>query len=183
MAQSRKNMPSRVETQFLLDMRTITGRISELILSDGKGRGGHQRTLTALLQLALSMESTFAVWCWRHVHLERVSSDVAARGTLKRRAEAAMADADRIAERLNEITGTTEFHVDWLPSASEPIVADRWTFTSAVNDEIAADQIILDCYARLIEYVRRHDASTAAVLETIARARRRRIRTDLARAS
>jgi bacterioferritin (cytochrome b1) len=174
MAQSRKTIPSPVETQFLLDMRMIAGRISELIVNDGKGRGSAERTLAALLQLALSMESTFAVWCWRHVHLER---------TFKRRAEAAMADADRIAERLHEVTGSTNSHVDWLPSASEPMGVDRWTLTAAVRDEIAADHIALDCYGKLIEYVRKHDTSTAAVLEAIARARRRRIRIELARAS
>jgi bacterioferritin (cytochrome b1) len=183
MAQSRKDISPPVETQFLLDMRMIAGRISELIAKDGKGRGSAERTLVALLQSALSMESTFAVWCWRHVHLERVSSDAAVRGTLKRRAESAMADADRIAERLHEITGTTNFHVDWLPSASEPMGVDSWTFTVAVRDEIAADRIALDCYGKLIEYVRKHDALTAGVLETIARARRRRIRVELARAS
>jgi bacterioferritin (cytochrome b1) len=183
MAESRTNISSPVETQFLLDMRTIAGRISELIENGGKGRGIGERTLVALLQSALSMESAFAVWCWRHVHLERVSSDAAARGTLKRRAEAAMADADRIAERLHEITGDTTSHVDWLPSASEPMGVDRWTFTAAVRDEIAADRIALECYGKLIEYVRKHDTVTAAVLETIAKARRRRIRSDLARAS
>lgn len=183
MAQSRKGISSPVETQFLLDMRTIAGRISELVVNDGKGRSNAERTLAALLQLALSMESTFAVWCWRHVYLERASGEPSVRGTLKRRAEAAMGDADRIAERLHEITGTTEFRVDWLPSASEPMVVDRWTFTTAVRDEVEADRIALDCYGRLIEYFRKHDTSTAEVLETIARARRRRVRVELPRAS
>ena len=120
MAQSRKNVPSPVETQFLHDMRAIVEKISELIVNDAKGNASPERTLTALLQLALSMESTFAVWCQRHVHLERVSSDPSVHGTLKKRADAAMEDADRIAERLHQITGTNEFRVNWLPSASEP---------------------------------------------------------------
>jgi len=182
-AQSRKNIPSPVETQFLHDMRAIVEQISELIVNDANGRASPENTLTALLQLALSMESTFAVWCQRHVHLERVSSDPTARGTLKRRADAAMEDADRIAERLHQITGTNEFRVKWLPSASEPMSVERWTFSSAVRDEVAADRVALECYRKLIEYVQQHDAPTAAILETIARERRQRLRVDTGRAT
>jgi hypothetical protein len=167
-----------VETQFLHDMRVIVQQISELIVNDSKSRISPERTLTSLLQLALSMESSFAVWCQRHVHLERVSSDPSIRGTLKRRADAAMEDADRIAERLHEITGMTEFRVNWLPSASEPMSLERWTFGSAVRDEVAADRLALECYGRLIEYIEQHDAATAAILETIARERRRRLGGD-----
>jgi hypothetical protein len=176
MAQSRKSLPSPVEPQFLVDMRTIAGQVAELIVDDSKGRGKAEKTLAALLQLVLSMESTFAVWCWRHVHLERISTDASVRGTLKKRAEAATVDADRIAELLNEVTGTADFRVNWLPSASEPMVTDRRTFTSAVRDEIAADRIALECYTALLGFVKKHDASTAAVLETIVRARKRRSR-------
>ena len=171
-----------METQFLHDMRAIVGRISELIVNDAKGRVSPESTLTALLQLALSMESTFAVWCQRHVHLERISSDPSTRGTLKKRADAAMEDADRIAERLHQITGTTEFRVDWLPSASEPMSLERWTLSSAVRDEVAADRLALECYGKLINFIEQHDAPTAAILETIARARRRRLRADTGRA-
>jgi bacterioferritin (cytochrome b1) len=181
-AQSRKNIPSAVETQFLHDMRAIVEQISELIVDHSRSRVSPERTLTALLQLALSMESTFAVWCQRHVHLERVSSDPALRGTLKKRADAAMEDADRIAERLHQITGTTEFRVNWLPSASEPMSLERWTFSAAVRDEVAADRLALECYGKLIDYIEQHDAPTAAILETIARARRRRLRMDSGRA-
>ena len=182
MGQSRKNVPSPVETQFLHDMRAIVEKISELIVNDAQGRASPESTLTALLQLALSMESTFAVWCQRHVHLERVSSDPSAHGTLKKRADAAMEDADRIAERLHQITGTNEFRVNWLPSASEPMAGERWTFSSAVRDEIAAERIALECYTRLISYVEQHDAPTAAILETIARERRYRLGLDAGRA-
>jgi bacterioferritin (cytochrome b1) len=173
--QSRKNIPSPVETQFLNDMRAIVQRISEVIVNDSKSRISPESTLTSLLQLAISMESTFAVWCQRHVHLERVSSDPAIRGTLKKRADAAMEDADRIAERLHQITGTTEFRVNWLPSASEPMSLERWTFSSAVRDEVAADHLALECYGKLIDYIEPHDAATAAILETIAGERRRRL--------
>jgi bacterioferritin len=175
--QSRKNIPSAVETQFLHDMREIVKRISELV-SDSNSRVSPEHTLTSLLQLALSMESTFAVWCQRHVHLERVNSDPTVRGALKRRADAAMEDADRIAERLHQITGMTEFHVNWLPSASEPMSLERWTFSTAVRDEILADRLALQCYGKLIDYIEQHDAHTAAMLETIVRARRRRLRSD-----
>lgn len=181
-AQSRKNIPSAVETQFLHDMRAIVERISELIVGDAKRRVNPENTLTALLQLALSMESTFAVWCQRHVHLERVSSEPAVRGILKRRADAAMEDADRIAERLHQLTGSTEFRVNWLPSASEPMSLERRTLSSAVRDEVAADYLALECYGKLIHYVEQHDAPTAAILEAIARARRRRLRADTGRA-
>jgi bacterioferritin (cytochrome b1) len=181
-AQSRKKIPSAVETQFLHDMRAIVERISELTVNDAKRRDSPESTLTALLQLALSMESTFAVWCQRHVHLERVSSDPTIRGTLKRRADAAMEDADRIAERLHQITGSTEFRVNWLPSASEPMSLERWTLSGAVRDEIAADRLALEGYGKLISYVEEHDAATAAILEAIVRARRRRLRLDTGRA-
>jgi bacterioferritin (cytochrome b1) len=157
-------------------------RISELIVNNSKSCIRPECTLTALLQLALSMESTIAVWCQRHVHLERFGSGPSVRGTLKRRADEAMEDADRIAERLHQITGTTEFRVNWLPSASEPMSLDRWTFSSAVRDEVAADRLALECYAKLIDYIEPHDAATATILETIARARRRRLRVDTGRA-
>jgi bacterioferritin (cytochrome b1) len=171
-----------VETQFLHDMRAIVERISELIVGDAKRRVNPENTLTTLLQLALSMESTFAVWCQRHVHLERASSGPTVRGTLKRRADAAMEDADRIAERLHQITGSTEFRVNWLPSASEPMSLERRTLGSAVRDEVAADYLALECYGKLIHYIGQHDAPTAAMLEAIARERRRRLRADTGRA-
>jgi bacterioferritin (cytochrome b1) len=182
-AQSRKNIPPMVETQFLRDLRVITDKVAELIVNDARGRSGSERTLAALLQLALSMESSFAVWCWRHVHLERVSPYPGARGSLRKRAEEAMRDADRIAERLHQITGTAEFRVDWPPSASEPLVVEQWTFGRAVQDEIAADRIALACYTQLLDYVRENDAPTASVLEAIARSRKRRLRAENGRAA
>jgi len=181
-AQSRKNIPSAVETQFLNDMRAIVERISELIVHDSRKSVSPVSTLTTLLQLALSMESTFAVWCQRHMHLERASSDAGVRDTLKRRADAAMEDADRIAERLHQLTGATEFRVNWLPSASEPMSFERRSFSRAVRDEIAADRLALECYGKLIHYIERHDAPTAVMLEAIARERRRRLREGAGRA-
>jgi bacterioferritin (cytochrome b1) len=177
-AQSRKNIPSAVETQFLHDMRAIVDRISELIVNDAKRPTRRESTLTELLQLALSMESTFAVWCQRHVHLERVSDDPSIRGSLKSRADAAMEDADRIAERLHQITGTTELSVNWLPSASEPVSLERRTLSGAVHDEIAAEWLALEGYGKLIDYTEQHDAPTAAMLEAIVRARRQRLQLD-----
>jgi len=162
-------------------MRAIVQRISDLIGNDARRRVHPENTLTALLQLALSMESTLAVWCQRHVHLERVSADPRIGGTLKKRADAAMEDADRIAERLHQITGTTEFRVNWLPSASEPVSLERWTLSGAVRDKITAERLALEGYEELISYVEQHDAPTAFVLEGIARSRRRRLRTNAVR--
>jgi len=93
-----------------------------------------------------------------------------------------MEDADRIAERLHQLTGKTNFRVSWPPSASEPMSLDRWTFAKTVRDEIAADRLALECYGKLIDYIEQHDAPTAAILETIVRARRRRLRSDAGRA-
>jgi bacterioferritin (cytochrome b1) len=181
-AQSRKKIPAAVETQFLHDLREIVERISKVMGNGSKMRPNTEGTLTSLLRLALSLESTVAVWCQRRVHEERVSSDPILRSALRKRAAAAMEDADRIAERLHQITGTEEFRVNWLPSVSEPILLERWTLNGAVRDEMAAERLALECYAKLISYVEHHDPPTAAILETIARARRRRLRLEPRRA-
>jgi bacterioferritin len=181
-AQSRKHLPHPVETQFLQDMRSITGRIANSIVADAKGRGSFERTVATLLQLALSLESTFAVWCWRHVHLERVNPNPHERGRLRKRAEDAMRDADLIAERLHQITGTTDFRVEWLPSASEPLMIEQGTLGRALRDEAVADRLAVDCYTELIDYVRAGDAPTAAILEGISRSRKRRLKYDAGRA-
>jgi hypothetical protein len=88
-----------------------------------------------------------------------------------------MHDADRIAERLHQITGTAEFRVDWLPSARQPVAGEQWTFNNAVCDDIAitADAMILECYKKLVDYVKKHDAGTGALLEEIASMRQLRI--------
>jgi hypothetical protein len=88
-----------------------------------------------------------------------------------------MQDADRIAERLHQIAGTAEFRVDWLPSARQPVAGEQWTFNNAVCDDIAitADGMILECYKKLVDYVKKYDVGTAALLEEIAGARRQRI--------
>jgi len=174
---TRKKLPASVETQFLQDIRSAVSRISELIESDSRPRVIDERKLVRVLKLALSVESTFAVWCWCHVHLERVSPGPPARVSLRQRAEAAMQDADRIAERLHQIAGTVEFRVDWLPSARQPVAGEQWTFNNAVCDDIAmtADNMILECYKKLVDYVKKYDAGTAALLEEIASARRHRI--------
>lgn len=175
--QTRKKLPASVETQFLQDVRTAISRISKLLESDSNLRVIDERKLVRLLKLTLSIESTFAVWCWCHVHLERVSPGPPARIGLRSRAEAAMHDADRIAERLHQITGTGEFRVDWLPSARHPVAGEQWTFNSTACDDIAitADALILDCYKKLVEYVKRHDPGTVALLEEIVSMRQLRI--------
>ena len=88
-----------------------------------------------------------------------------------------MHDADRIAERLHQITGAGEFRVDWLPSARQPVAGEQWIFNNAVCDDIAitADAMILECYKKLVEYVKRHDSGTASLLEAIASMRQLRI--------
>ena len=175
--QTRKKLPVSVETQFLQDVRSTVSRISELLESDARPRVIDERKLVRLLKLALSIESTLAVWCWCHVHLERVSPGPPARVGLRSRAEAAMHDADRIAERLHQITGAGEFRVDWLPSARQPVAGEQWIFNNAVCDDIAitADAMILECYKKLVDYVKRHDSGTASLLEEIASMRQLRI--------
>jgi hypothetical protein len=176
--QTGKKLPASVETQFLQDVRSTVNRIRELIDSDTNSRVLiDERKLVRLLKLALSLESTFAVWCWCHVHLERVSPGPPARISLRLRAEAAMQDADHIAERLHQVTGTSEFRVDWLPSARQPVAGEQWTFNSAVCEDIAltADRMIFDCYKKLLDYVKKHDTGTAALIQEIATARRHRI--------
>src|SRR5262245_40402790 len=131
-----ENLPASVETQLLRDMQTIDSRISDLV-GDSRRHLNAERTLILLLELALTMESTFALWCWCHVHLDqRRGHGFAARISLRGRAEAAVEDADRIAECLQQITGSA-FRPEWLPSASTPFSTDGFRVNSSIRDHIA----------------------------------------------
>lgn len=172
LASIRENFPPSVETQLLRDMHGIVGRIAYLI-GDSQGRDP-ERTLIDLLELALTMESTFAVWCWCHVHLERPTSE--AHLSLKSRADAALEDADRIATRLYEITGKS-FRLEWLPAMNGPLSAEGWTLDRSIRDHIAiaADRIALESYAKLVDFSRRHNIPAGSIFEDIAYARKKRL--------
>jgi hypothetical protein len=122
------------------------------------------------------MESTFAVWCWCHVHLEGKSSASGPQLSLKSRAEAAVEDADRIAARLYEITGKS-FRLEWLPSVNGPLSAEGWTLDRSIRDRIAiaADRIALESYARLIDFATKHSLPAGSIFEDIAYSRKKRL--------
>jgi hypothetical protein len=171
----RENLHASVETQLLQDMHSIVRRISHLV-SDPEAGTKAEKTFVELLELALTMESTFAVWCWCHVHLERNRFGSHAQMSLRSRAEAAVDDADRIAERLYEITGAS-FHLEWLPSVRGPLAAEGWTLDRSIRDHIAmtADCIALESYSKLIDYARRHHLAAGTICEDIAYSRKKRL--------
>ena len=175
LAPIRENLPASVETQLLRDMHSIVGRISHLV-GDPKAGANAETTFVELLELALNMESTFAVWCWCHVHLERNRSGSLAQMSLRSRAEAAVEDADRIAERLYQITGAS-FQLEWLPSVNGPLSAEGWTLDRSIRDHIAmtADCIALESYSKLIDYARKHNLTAGTLCEDIAYSRKKRL--------
>ena len=170
----RENFPSSVEIQLLRDMHGVVSRITRVV-SESRVQEP-ERTLVLLLELALTMESTFAVWCWCHVHLERRSPVSEPQLSLKGRAQAALEDADRIAARLYEITGKS-FQLEWLPSVNGPFSAEGWTLDRSIRDHIAisADRIALESYARLTEFARKHSIPAGSIFEDIAYSRKKRL--------
>jgi hypothetical protein len=176
-----KNLPDFLpETQFLQDIRNVAGRISEVVEADSNAMGGHREgVVVKLLRLALSLESAIALWCLRNVQIERGNPHSVAYRTLARRLESAIEDANRIAERLHQLTGTIELQLDWLPSANMPVVSGGWSFRNALLEGMAAETITLECYQRLILHIRPHDSPTASILEQVASARLDRLKSRL----
>ena len=168
-----ENFPVPVETQLLRDHKRILSRIEELLVHQ---RSNTEKEFVALLKLALTMETTLAVWCWRHVHLDQISPDSQHRVSLKGRAEAAVDDADRLVSMLNQLTGMP-FPLDWLSSADPSANAEGWFLSRAMRDHVAltADRLALGLYDRLIEHARRHHAFATNLLDEIASRRRKRL--------
>ena len=166
-----ENFPVPVDTQLLRDLKRILARIDEMPVQ----RSSSENEFVALLKLALTMETTLAVWCWRHVHLDQISPDSQHRVSLKGRAEAAVDDADRLVSMLNQLTGMP-FPLDWLSSAPSAS-AEGWSLSRAMRDHIAltADRLALGLYDRLIEHARRHHAFATNLLDEIASRRRKRL--------
>lgn len=165
-----------VETPFLQDIRSVTGRISEVAEAATHAEDGRREgVVLELLRLVLSLESTIAVWCLRHVQLGRTQPNPAPGASLTTRLEAAIEDANRIAERLHQLTGSIELQVDWLPSAQLPVISMGWTLQNTLLEAMAAEMITLECYGRLIHHIRFHDSSTACMLEEVTAARRGRL--------
>lgn len=169
MREQRENLlDSEAPGQFLKDIRAVTKRISHLI-KHSKAEGPEQ-TVIELLHLALSIESAFSVWYRCHSQAStREEKD------LKRWAEAAVHDADRIAQRLQDVTGTKDFQVEWLPSTKNPAIADEWHSARTIWDERDAQRLALVCYERLVRFMQKHDPPTALLLKGIADGREERL--------
>lgn len=154
--------------QFLQDIRAVTRRISHLI-KHSKSEGPEQ-TIVELLHLALSIESAFSVW-----YRCRTLANSEGKADLKRWATAAMQDAEEIARRLQEVTGTQKYQVQWLPSIRNPAVADQWQSSKTLWDERDAQRLALVCYERLVRFMQKHDPPTATLLKGIAIGREQRL--------
>jgi len=153
--------------QFLQDIRVVTRRISNLIKhSKAEGR---EQTIVELLHLALSIESAFSVWYRCHSNPSSKTED-----ELKRWADAAVQDADAIAQRLQQVTGTP-CQVEWLPSTRNPAIADQWHSAKTLWDERDAQRLALVCYERLVRFMQKHDPPTASLLKGIADGREERL--------
>ena len=89
---------------------------------------------------------------------------------------AAVEDADRIAERLYQITGAS-FQLEWLPSVNGPLSAEGWTLDRSIRDHIAmaADCIALESYSKLVDYARKHNITAGTLCEDIAYSRKKRL--------
>jgi hypothetical protein len=153
--------------QFLKDVRVVTRRISNLI-KHSKGDAS-QETIVEMLQLALSIESAFSVWYRCHSQPNSKKTD------LERWAEAAVHDADGIAQRLQEVTGSAESQVELLPSTRNPAIEDQWHSSKTLWDERDAQRLALVCYERLVKYMEKHDPPTALLLKGIASGREERL--------
>ena len=167
-----ENFPVPVETQLLRDLKRILSPIEELLVHQ---RSTTEKEFVALLKLALTMETTIAVWCWRHVHLDLIIPEAQQRVSLKGRAEAAVDDADRLVNMVSQLTGIP-FPLDWV-STDVSISAEGCSLSRPMRDQIAltADRIALGLYERLIEHARRHHAFAINLLDEIASRRRKRL--------
>jgi bacterioferritin (cytochrome b1) len=114
------------------------------------------------------------------VQLERVNPDPAIKISLIKRLEAAIEDANRIAERLHQLTGTMELQVDWLPSANTPVASDNWSFQDALLEGVRAETITLECYRRVINHLKPHDPPTASIMEEIVEVRQSQLNSEAA---
>lgn len=159
-------LDSSAPGQFLQDIRVVTRRISNLI-KHSKAEASEQ-VIVKLLHLTLSIESAFSVW-YRYHSQPRGETDS------KRWADAAEQDANRMAQRLQEITGSKDFQAEWLPSTKNPDVADKWHSSKTLWDERDAQRLALVCYERLVRFMQKHDPPTAALLKGIAVGREERL--------
>jgi hypothetical protein len=151
-------------------------RIEELLVPHQ--HSSTEKEFVTLLKLALTMETTLAVWCWRHVHLDQINPEAEHQVSLRNRAEAAVDDADRLVNMLSQLTGMP-FPLDWVSSSDASMNAEGWSLSRAMRDHIAltADRIALGLYERLIEHARRHHAFATNLLDEIASRRRKRLLT------
>ena len=154
--------------QFLKDIRAVTRRMSNLIKHSKSEKPEH--TIVELLQLALSIESAFSVWYRCHSNPNSRTE-----AELKRWADASVQDADSIAQRLQELTGTKDCQVEWLPSTRNPAIVDQWHSARTLWDERDAQRLALVGYERLVKFMQKHDPPTASLLKGIADGREERL--------
>lgn len=169
MTEHRENLlDSNAPGQFLQDIRVVTRRISNL--TKHSKSASSEQTIVDLLHLALSIESAFSVWYRCHSQPNsRTETD------LKRWADAAVRDADGITQRLQELTGSRECQVEWLPSTRNPAIVDQWHSAKTLWDERDAQRLALVGYERLVKYMQKYDPPTASLLKGIADGREERL--------
>lgn len=157
------------KTDFVLDVEDLRRRARQhiengAVTDDYRSR---RETVIRILNEALATELV-CVLRYKHdaamavgIHAEPVSTEFA------EHAAEEQGHADLIAARITQLGGEPDFNPDGLRMRSHSEYVVRTSLVDMIRENLVAERIAIDSYARMIRYVGDDDPTTRRMLEEI----------------
>lgn len=157
------------KTDFVLDVEELRRRARQhiengAVTDDYRGR---RETVIRILNEALATELV-CVLRYKHdaamavgIHADPVATE------FEEHAREEQGHADLIAARITQLGGEPDFNPDGLRSRSHSEYVVRTSLVDMIRENLVAERIAIDSYARMIRYVGDDDPTTRRMLEEI----------------
>lgn len=160
---------SRKSRTSITDVKTLREQARRHIEEGAvtENYGANREKVLELLNEALATELV-CVLRYRHDYfMARGIHSQAVAGEFLEHANAELAHADQIAERIVQLGGEPRFNPDELTSRSHAEYRIGKTLQEAIKENLVAERIAIDSYREMVQFVGDSDPTTRRMLEDI----------------
>lgn len=157
------------DRNVLSDIKTLRERAREHVERGAvtTDYGADRGAIVELLNEALATEIVCVLRYKRHYYMAQGPHSAAAKQEFAEHAAAELAHADRLAERIIQLGGATDFSPDGLADRSHAEYVEGHSLRDMMQEDLVAERVAIESYREMITFIGERDPTTRRLLEDI----------------
>ena len=162
-------LPGAKAPPFLTDVTTLRERARKHMREGAvtEGYKGDTETVCKILNEALATELVCVLRYKRHYFMARGIHASSAKQEFLEHAVEEQEHADRIAERIVQLGGASNFSPEGMLSRSHSEYVEGETLLDMIKEDLVAERIAIDSYREMAAYFASFDPTTRKMIEEI----------------